>query len=179
MVPPLTGADTAAFADCLFLVGQAWVKRAVGDDQGAVEYLADAMVIVPDGTVEMILCMIEDRALPEPVPGAMDPWLECCRQAGAGELRLTAARFRPPGGSRSYPAAPAPTRRHLETEAALPGRLSWLRPRRTSRRRPGMPDMVRRIAWPTKLTLRHVHGTILGDVLRRHADSPGSSRGAQ
>ena len=71
--PPLTGADTAAFADCLFLVGQAWVKRTVGDDQGAVEYLADAMVMVPDGTVEMILCMIEDHALPEPVPGAMDP----------------------------------------------------------------------------------------------------------
>jgi len=116
--PPLTGADTAAFADCLFLVGQAWVKRAVGDDQGAVGYLAEAMAMVPDGTVEMILGMIEDRALPEPVPGAMDPWLECCRQAGAGELRLTAARFRPP---RRLPLLP---RHHLETEAAFPGRRS-------------------------------------------------------
>jgi hypothetical protein len=141
--PPLTGADTAAFADCLFLVGQAWVKRALGDDQGAVQYLADAMVMVPDGTVEMILCMIEDRALPEPVPSAMDPWLECCRQAGAGELRLTVARFP------SAPAAPAPSPRHLETEAAFPGRLSRFRPRRTSRRRPRRPDMVRRIAPPT------------------------------
>jgi len=140
--PPLTGADTAAFADCLFLVGQAWVKRAVGDDHGAVQYLADAMVMVPDGTVEMILGMIEDRALPEPVPGAMDPWLECCRQAGAGELRLTAARFGPP---RRLPLLP---RRHLETEAAFPGRLSRFRPRRTSRRRPRRPDMVRRIASP-------------------------------
>jgi len=101
--PPLTGADTAAFADCLFLVGQAWVKRAVGDDQGAVGYLAEAMALVPDGTVEMILGMIEDRALPEPVPGAMDPWLECCRQAGAGDLRLTVAGFP------SAPAAPAPS----------------------------------------------------------------------
>jgi hypothetical protein len=141
--PPLTGADTAAFADCLFLVGQAWVKRALGDDQGAVEYLADAMVMVPDGTVEMILGMIENRALPEPVPGAMDPWLECCRRAGAGELRLTAARFRPP---RRLPLLP---RRYLGTEAALPGRLSRFRPRRASRRRPRRPDTVRRIASPT------------------------------
>ena len=107
--PPLTRADTAAFADCLFLAGQAWVRRALGDDQGAVEYLADAMVMVPDGTVEMILGMIEGGALPEPVPGAMDPWLECCRQAGAGELRLTATRFP------SAPAAPAPSPHHLET----------------------------------------------------------------
>ena len=141
--PPLTGADTAAFADCLFLVGQAWVKRALGDDQGAVQYLADAMVMVPDGTVEMILCMIEDRALPEPVPGAMDPWLECCRQAGAGELRLTAARFRPPRRLSLLP------RRHLRTKAAFPGRRSRFRPGRTSRRRPRRPDMVRRIALPT------------------------------
>ena len=118
MFPPLPGADTAALADCLFLVGQAWVKRALGDDQGAVEYLVDAMAVIPDGTVEMILCMIEDGALPEPVPGAMDPWLECCRQAGAGELRLTAARFRPPRRLLLLP------RRHLETQAALPGRLS-------------------------------------------------------
>jgi hypothetical protein len=116
--PPLSKIGTAAFADCLFLVGQAWLKRAFGDDQGAVEYLADAMVVVPDGTVEMILCMIEDGALPEPVPGAMDPWLECCRQAGAGELRLTVARFS------SAQAAPASSPRHLETEAEFPGRLS-------------------------------------------------------
>jgi hypothetical protein len=141
--PPLTGANPAAFADCLFLVGQAWVKRAVGDDRGAVEYLADAMVMVPDGTVEMILCLIEERALPEPVPGAMDPWLECCRQAGAGELRLTAARFRPPGGSRSFPGVIS--RLRLSFPSACPG----FRPRRTSRRRPRRPHMVRRIASPT------------------------------
>jgi hypothetical protein len=140
--PPRIGADTAAFADCLFLVGQAWVKRSVGDDQGAVEYLVDAMAMVPDGTVEMILCMIEDRALPEPVPGAMDPWLECCRQAGAGELRLTAARFRPP---RRLPLLPRP---RLDTEAAFAGRRSRFGPRRTSRRRLRRPGMVRRIALP-------------------------------
>ena len=141
--PPLTGADTAAFADCLFLVGQAWVKRALSDDQGAVEYLADAMVMVPDGTVEMILGMIENRVLPEPVPGAMDPWLECCRRAGAGDLRLTVAGF--PSSS----AAPAPAPRHLETEAEFPGRLSGFSPTRASRRRPRRLDMVRRMASPT------------------------------
>jgi hypothetical protein len=140
--PPLTGADTAAFADCLFLVGQAWVKRAVGDDQGAVQYLADAMVMVPDGTVEMILYMIEVRALPEPVPGAMDPWLECCRQAGAGELRLTAARFA------SAPAAPALPRVTSRLRLRFPGTGPGFRPSRTSRRRPRRPDMVRRIAPP-------------------------------
>jgi hypothetical protein len=141
--PPLTGPDTAAFADCLFLVGQAWVKRAVGDDQGAVEYLADAMVTVPDGTVEMILCLIEDRALPEPVPGAMDPWLECCRQAGAGELRLTSARF---PAARRLPLLPRATSR---LRLRFPGACPGFRPRRTSRRRPRRPDMVRRIASPT------------------------------
>src|ERR1700757_981245 len=87
--PPLTRVDAAAFADGLFLVGQAWVKRALGDDQGAVEYLADAMVVVPDGTVEMILSIIEDGVLPEPVPG---------------ELRLTGARIP------STPAIRAPCR---------------------------------------------------------------------
>ena len=118
--PPLTNIDTAAFADCLFLVGQAWLKRALGDDQGAVDYLVDAMALVPDGTVEMILCMIENRVLPEPVPGAMDPWLECCRQAGAGDLRFTIAGFP------SAPPGPAPSPRHLEAEAEaeFPGRLS-------------------------------------------------------
>ena len=141
--PPRTGTDTAAFADCLFLVGQAWMKRALGDDQGAVEYLADAMVMVPDGMVEMILCMIEDRALPEPVPGAMDPWLECCRQAGAGELRLTAARF---PSARAAPAVPRVTSR---LRLRFPGAGPGFRPRRASRRRPRRPDMVRRIASPT------------------------------
>jgi hypothetical protein len=136
--PPLTKIGTATFADCLFLVGQAWLKRALGDDQGAVEYLVDAMAMVPDGTVEMILYMIEDGALPEPVPGAMDPWLECCRQAGAGDLRLTFARFP------SAPAAPAPSPRHLETRAEFPERL--FTPTRTSRRRPRRPGVVRRIA---------------------------------
>jgi hypothetical protein len=139
---PRTEANTAAFADCLFLVGQAWVKRAVGDDQGAVEYLVDAMVMVPDGTVEMILGLIEDRALPEPVPGAMDPWLECCRQAGAGELRLTATRFP------SAPAAPALPRVTSRLRLRLPGASPGFRPRRRSRRRSRRPDMVGRIASP-------------------------------
>jgi hypothetical protein len=139
---PLTGADTAAFADCLFLVGRAWVKRTLGDDQGAVGYLADAMVMVPDGPVEMILCLIEDRTLPEPVPGAMDPWLECCRQAGAGELRLTAARFGPP---RRLPLLPRVTSR---LRLRFPGARPGFRPGRTSRRRPRRPDMVRGIASP-------------------------------
>ena len=142
--PPLTRADTAAFADCLFLAGQAWVRRALGDDQGAVEYLADAMVMVPDGTVEMILCMIEDRTLPEPVPGAMDPWLECCRQAGAGDLRLTAARFP------SAPAAPAPSPGVTSRlRLRFPGTGPGFRPMRTSRRRSRRPDRVSRIAPPT------------------------------
>ena len=91
--PPRTGADTVAFADCLFLVGRAWVKRAVGDDQGAVAYLADAMVMVPDGTVEMILCLIEDRALPEPVPGAMDPGAGVLPPGRGRWARPTAVRF--------------------------------------------------------------------------------------
>jgi hypothetical protein len=100
---PLTRVDAAALADCLFLVGQAWVKRALGDDQGAVAFLAAAMVMVPDGTVERILSMIENGVLPEPVPGAMNPWLECCRQAGAGELRLPSAGSRPPRRLRRLP----------------------------------------------------------------------------
>ena len=141
--PPLTRVDTAAFADCLFLVGQAWMKRALGDDQGAVEYLADAMVMVPDRTVEMILCMIEDGALPEPVPGAMDPWLECCRQAGAGELRLTVTRSRLP---RRLPLLP---RVAWRLRPGSPGTCPGLTPTRTSRRRPRRPDTVRRIASPS------------------------------
>lgn len=141
--PPLSRVDTAAFADCLFLVGQAWVKRALGEDQGAVEYLADAMVLVPDGTVEMILCMIEDGALPEPVPGAMDPWLECCRRAGAGELRLTDTRSRLPRR------LPLLLRVASGLRPGSPGACPGLTPARTSRRRPGRPGTVRRIASPS------------------------------
>ena len=41
------------------------------------------------GGVEAILFMIEMAELPKPGPGrgAMEEWLEECRQAGAGELR--------------------------------------------------------------------------------------------
>jgi hypothetical protein len=141
--PPLSRVDTAAFADCLFLVGQAWVKRALGDDQGAVEYLADAMVMVPDGTIEMILCMIEDGALPEPVPGAMDPWLECCRQAGAGELRLTVTRSRLPRRLLLLPRVASRLR------PSSPGACPGLTPTRTSTRWPRRPNRVRRIASPS------------------------------
>ncbi|MGH3411192.1 MAG: hypothetical protein ACRDRJ_53130, partial [Streptosporangiaceae bacterium] len=80
----------AVFADCLFLIGQAWVKRGT-DIDGAVEAPAAAMRLVPPEAAEVILFMIEAGELPELGPGAeaMDAWLEQCRQAGSGEFRLT------------------------------------------------------------------------------------------
>jgi hypothetical protein len=158
--PPLTRVDAAAFADGLFLVGQAWVKRALGDDQGAVEYLADAMVVVPDGTVEMILSIIEDGVLPEPVPGAMDPWLECCRQAGAGELRLTGARIP------STPAVRAPSR-----VTPGPRRIPHLTRRTWARHRAA----GRRARTGTRFTVRIFAGYGSSSVLRSYASGMAAS----
>jgi hypothetical protein len=114
--------DSAAFADCLFLIGQAWVKRAGGDLQGAAVDLAGAMALVPEGSVELIMNLIEAGDLPEPSPDhdAMDAWLERCRQAGAGDLRLTLVRAAPP------PPAVPPARR-VESEAEFLERLSRIR----------------------------------------------------
>jgi hypothetical protein len=57
----------SVLADCLFLTGQAWARRAA-DHRSAVEYLAAAIRMVPPGTVELILDMIEVGELPEPGP---------------------------------------------------------------------------------------------------------------
>ena len=86
----ITRFDGAVLADTLFLVGQAWVKRAAGDVDGGTEDLVAAMELVPPDTVEAILGFITDGTLPAPAPGdgGMDAWLETCRQAGAGELEV-------------------------------------------------------------------------------------------
>jgi hypothetical protein len=113
--------DSAAFADALFLIGQAWVKRAAGDLPGAAVDLAAAMQLVPDGGVELITGMIEGGDLPEPStdPAEMDAWLERCRQAGAGDLRLTVLRAPQPP-----PPAPPP---QVESDADFLKRLSKIR----------------------------------------------------
>ena len=56
------------FADTLFLIGQAWLKRGAGDVDGASADLAAAMKLVPLEAVEAILFMIEAGELPEPDP---------------------------------------------------------------------------------------------------------------
>ena len=86
----LARVDGAAFTDCLFLIGQAWVHRAAGDVAGAGEDLAAAVKLVPEGSVEFLLGLIEAGEWPEPGPGLaeMDAWLERCRLAGTGELKL-------------------------------------------------------------------------------------------
>jgi hypothetical protein len=90
----VTKVPGAVFADALFLIGQAWLKRDAGDTDGAAADLAAAMKLVPLEAVETILFMIEAGELPEPGPGAaMDEWLERCRQAGADEFRLTLSQF--------------------------------------------------------------------------------------
>jgi hypothetical protein len=83
--------DPAVLADCMYLIGRAWLERGAGDTQGAAASLAAAMALVPSEAVQAILFMIEAGELPAPGPGpeAMDAWLEQCRQAGAGDLRLT------------------------------------------------------------------------------------------
>src|SRR6267142_2091322 len=54
-----------------------------------------AMKLIPPDTVEAIHHFIEAGTLPEPSsgPGGMDAWLETCRQAGAGELKVTRILF--------------------------------------------------------------------------------------
>ena len=83
--------DPAVLADCMYLIGRAWLERGAGDVQGAARSLAAAMALVPPEAVQGILFMMEAGELPEPGPGAeaMDAWLEQCRQAGAGDLRMT------------------------------------------------------------------------------------------
>ena len=119
----LTRIEGAVFADCLFLIGQAWVKRDAGDVRGATEDLAAATALVPDGTVELIMSLIEAGDLPEPSadPDAMDAWLERCRQAGAGDFKLTVSE-RP-----AAPRAPAPPPRQVESEEDFLKRLSQIR----------------------------------------------------
>lgn len=111
----ITRVDGAVFADTLFLIGQAWLKRGAGDVDGAAADLAAAMKLVPLEAVEAILFMIEAGGLPEPAPGAaMDAWLEQCRQAGAGDFRLTLG-YRPAPG------------RQVETTAEFLARLARIR----------------------------------------------------
>ncbi len=124
----LTRIDGAVFADCLFLIGQAWVKRDTGDVQGAAEDLAAATALVPEGAVELILSMIEAGELPEPSadPDQMDAWLERCRQAGAGDFKLTVSE-RPAAPPRAPPRAPALAPRQVESEEDFLKRLSKIR----------------------------------------------------
>jgi hypothetical protein len=93
----------------MYLVGRAWLERGAGDVEGAAASLAAAMVLVPRAAVEGILFMIEagDLPTPGPEPEAMDAWLEECRQAGAGDLRMTLG---------YVPVAPPPDRPETEAE---------------------------------------------------------------
>ena len=93
--PRITRFDGAVLADALFLIGQAWVRGEDGDADGAAADLAAAMKLIPPDTVEAIHRFIEAGTLPEPSsgPGGMDAWLETCRQAGAGELKVTRILF--------------------------------------------------------------------------------------
>jgi hypothetical protein len=98
--------DGAAFADFLFLFGQAWVKRSAGDRAGADEDLADAAALVPPGSVEFFTELIESGEWPEPGPDpeAMIGWLERCRLAGAGDLRLLSGEIIKPDRPDSFSA---------------------------------------------------------------------------
>jgi hypothetical protein len=82
--------DPAALADGMFLIGQAWIKYGAGDHEGADADVDAAADLLPRQGIEAILFMIEagDLPTPGPEPGAMEAWLEECRQAGAGELRM-------------------------------------------------------------------------------------------
>ena len=75
-------------ADCLYLIGQAMVKLADGDDAGGNEDLAAAHKLVPPAGVNEIMRMVLAGEIPPPDPEAMDEWLEACRMAGSGELVL-------------------------------------------------------------------------------------------
>jgi hypothetical protein len=80
--------DGAVLADCLYLIGQAVVRLAAGDDAGFNEALAAAERLVPAAGINEILRMVRVGEIPAPDPAAMDEWLEACRMAGAGELVL-------------------------------------------------------------------------------------------
>lgn len=110
--------DPDVLADCMYLIGRAWLERGAGDTEGAAASLAAAMALVPSEAVQAILFMIEVGELPSPGPGpeAMDVWLEQCRQAGAGDLRLTLG-YVPVGPS-------APPEDRPETEAEFLIRLA-------------------------------------------------------
>jgi len=70
----------------------------------------------PPGGVEAILFMIEAGELPKPGLGAVEAWLEGCRQAGAGELRMNLG---------CVPVAPAaPPGDHVETQAEFLARMA-------------------------------------------------------
>lgn len=102
------------FADALFCIGQAWLKRRAGDMDGAGDGLADAAKLIPVWAVEEILFMIEDGALPDPGEAAgAEAWLEKCRQAGAGEFTLVLGLHTPGDPARSQ-----------ETEADFLARLA-------------------------------------------------------
>ncbi|MGH3191603.1 MAG: hypothetical protein ACRDOU_26785 [Streptosporangiaceae bacterium] len=123
----ITKVPGAVFADTLFLIGQAWLKRYAGDIDGAAADLAAAMKLVPLEAVETILFMIEAGELPEPAPGAaMDAWLEQCRQAGAGEFRLTL-------GQRSA------SERQVESTAEFLARLARIRAEAEGAAAPALP----------------------------------------
>jgi hypothetical protein len=108
--------DPAVLADSMFLIGRAWLERRAGDVEGAAASLAAAMTLIPREAVEAILFMIEADELPEPglSPEAMDAWLEQCRQAGAGDFRMTLG---------YVPAAESPAGQP-ETEAEFLARLA-------------------------------------------------------
>jgi hypothetical protein len=128
--------DPAVLADCMFLIGRAWLERGARDVDAAVASLAAAMVLVPPEGVQAILFMIEAGELPAPGPGAgaMDAWLEQCRQAGAGDLRLTLG---------YVPVAPSlpPEGRH-ETEAEFLLRLARMVPGDNAPGRPSPAEPV-------------------------------------
>jgi hypothetical protein len=101
--------DPAALADGMFLIGQAWIKYGAGDHEGADADVDAAADLLPRQGIEAILFMIEagDLPTPGPEPGAMGAWLEECRQAGAGELRMKLGYM---------PVTPAPDRPESEAE---------------------------------------------------------------
>jgi hypothetical protein len=105
------------FADALFCIGQAWLKRRTGDMDGAGDDLADAAGLIPVWAVEEILFMIEDGSLPDPGEAAgAEAWLEKCRQAGAGEFTLVLGLHTPDEPARSQ-----------ETEAEFLAQLARIR----------------------------------------------------
>ena len=60
----ITRVDGSVLADCLYLIGQALVKLAAGDDAGGNEDLAAAGQLVPSGGISEILRMVSAGELP-------------------------------------------------------------------------------------------------------------------